>query len=154
MKTIVTNCFAILCMFVSNINAQELTPFAGNSKRPFLIDKIRQDDLRRVGAELTEQQVMGCFVSNLTPEQRSAIKTLVLAKDKQDIRINNKLNEKRVQLQTLESSDKPNIKSIHKIIDEIGALIVSQMKVEAECKQKIRNILTEEQRVEFDLNRQ
>ena len=152
MKTIVTGSIAILCMFVYSVNAQELSPFTGNSRRPFLIDNIRQDDLQRLGAELSEQQVMGCFVSNLTLEQRSAIKTLVLTKNKQKLQIDNKLNEKRAQLKSLESSEKPKLKSINKIIDEIGALIISRMKVEADCKQKIRNILTEEQRVEFDLN--
>jgi len=150
MKAIVTS-IMVLCLLAVNINAQELIPFGGNGRRPVLNENIKRGDMLRLGSALAEHQVLGCVVSDLTSEQLSAIKELVLAKDKQMIQIKNRLNEKKAQLITLESSDKPDLKSINKTIDEIGALIVSRIKAEAECKQKIRNILTEEQRVEFDL---
>ena len=150
MKAIVTY-ITVLCLFAANINAQDLIPFGGNNRRPFLNDNIKREEMLRLGSAFAERQILGCLVSDITPEQHSTIKELVLAKDKQMIQLNNQLKEKKAQLKTLESSDKPDLKSIHKTIDEIGALIVSRMKAEAECKQKIRNILTEEQRVEFDL---
>ena len=141
MKSIIKNSIAVLCLFATSINAQEIIPIEGNSKRPFLNENIKRGELLKPD-----------FVSDMTPEQRSAIKELILVKNKQITQLDNRLNEKQSQLQTLELSDKPKLKSINKIIDEIGKLIVARMKTEAAYKQKIRNLLTEKQRTEFDLN--
>ena len=150
MKSIVIS-MAVLCLFATNMNAQEIVPFGGNGKRPFLNENIKRADLLRLGSSFSEQLINDYSVSDMTPEQYSAIKELVLSKNKRVLQLNNQLNEKQAQLQTLESSEKPDLKSINKIIDEIGTLIVSRMKTEAECKQKVRNVLTDEQRIEFDL---
>ena len=141
MKSIVISIIAILCLFASSMHAQEIVPFGGNSKQPFLNENIKQ------------REVLNFFVPDMTPEQRMEIEALILAKNKQIIQLDNRLNEKQTQLQTLESSAKPNLKSINKIIDEIGKLFVSRMKTEAACTQKIRSLLTEKQRIEFDLKK-
>jgi Spy/CpxP family protein refolding chaperone len=91
------------------------------------------------------------FISDLTPQQYAEIKELILNKNKILIQTENELNEKKALLKTLETSDNPNMKSIDKLIEEIGSLIVTQMRANAECTQKIRSLLTEEQRVEFDM---
>lgn len=149
MKAIRTSLIAALCLCAAIINAQELVPFGGNSKRPFLNENTKRGEMLR--AAFAEQPIECFGISDLTPEQHAAIKESVLAKNKKVIQLNNQLNEKQAQLQSLESSDKSDLKSINKVIDEIGALIASRMKAEAECKQKIRSVLSEEQRVEFDL---
>ncbi len=144
----------ILGVFISGlslVNAQERIPFDSNDKRPVLNENIRQSDLLRLKPQLLERASQNDIVSDLTPEQKSKISDLILERDKQLLQAKNMLAEKEARLKTLESSDDVNMKSINKTIDEIGALIIKQMKTKAEYKQKIRQILTEKQRVEFDL---
>ncbi|MCL1942686.1 MAG: Spy/CpxP family protein refolding chaperone [Candidatus Azobacteroides sp.] len=144
-------CASMFLLSAGKVDAQNRVPFDAGNKRPFLNENIKSGELKRMEPDLWREITKNDIVSDLTPEQRSAIKDLITAKDKQLIQINNQLNEKKAYLRTLETSDNADLKSIDKTIDEIGALLVSQMKTEAECRQKIRSLLTEDQRIEFDL---
>ena len=86
-----------------------------------------------------------------TPEQQKQMAEFKLSLQKEMIQIDNQLNEKRAQLKTLEQVEKPNMKSVYSKIDEITDLQNQKMKVTATHKNKVRSILTEEQRVKFDL---
>jgi len=86
-----------------------------------------------------------------TPEQQKQMADFKLSLQKEMIQIDNQLNEKRAQLKTLEQVEKPNMKSVYAKIDEITDLQNQKMKVTATHRNKVRSILTEEQRVKFDL---
>ena len=91
------------------------------------------------------------MVSNLTSEQQEKIESLKLKHQKESLLIANEIREKRAQLRTLEQVDKPNMKAINSKIDEISDLQNKKMKLNAEHKSKVREQLTDQQRVQFDM---
>jgi len=90
--------------------------------------------------------------SNFTEDQQKQMQELRFKLQKENLQISNELNEKRAQLKTLQQVDKPNMKSINAKIDEISALQNKKMKLMAEHRNNVRNLLTDEQKVQFDLN--
>lgn len=91
------------------------------------------------------------MLSNLTTEQQQKIESLRLKHQKESLLLANEIREKRAQLRTLEQVDKPNMKAINSKIDEISDLQNKKMKLNAEHKSKVREQLTDEQRVQFDM---
>ena len=89
----------------------------------------------------------------LTAEQSEAISALRGELQKELIMINNQLAELRAQLRTLEQVDKPNMRAVNSKIDEITSLQNKRMKVMSANRAKVRELLTDEQRVEYDLKR-
>ena len=88
----------------------------------------------------------------LTAEQQNQVAEFRLNLQKEMLQIDNQLNEKRAQLKTLQQVDKPDMKSIFSKIDEITALQSKKLKAMVTQKNNVRSILTEEQRVKFDMN--
>ncbi len=127
--------FSMLVMFtfVLTLTAQE-------QKKEIVIKK--EGMMMANPAHLTPQ---------FTPEQHKQIAEFKLSLQKEMIQIDNQLNEKRAQLKTLEQVEKPDMKSVYAKIDEITDLQNRKMKVTATHRNKVRSILTEEQRVKFDL---
>jgi Spy/CpxP family protein refolding chaperone len=89
--------------------------------------------------------------SQLTDDQQKQIADLKLKHQKETLQLNNEINEKTAQLKTLQQIDKPNLKDINSKIDEISALQNKKMKAMAAHRNSVRSLLTEEQRVQFDL---
>lgn len=89
-------------------------------------------------------------IPDLTPEQQAKLKELHTANMKEMTTIKNQLVEKKAHLNTLRTSDNPNMSEIDKTIDEITALSGKMMKQRERMIQNIRKELTEEQRVYFD----
>lgn len=137
----------LLCtLFIAGAaNGQELVN--RQDKRPVLFDDIRNLNFIHDKAEPIVEDIP---VTNLSNEQVEQLWTLQVAKQKKLNNLNNLLTEKQAQQQTLEAADKANMKAINKVIDEQIGLISQQMKLEAEYKQKIRSILTEDQRIQYD----
>lgn len=90
-------------------------------------------------------------ISNLDATQKAKIKELSLQLKKELLPLKNVLDEKRARLKTQESAEKTDLASIHATIDEIHVLQAKMMKLRATNKQEIRKILTQEQRIEYDL---
>lgn len=91
-------------------------------------------------------------ISDLTPEQTKKIKELQTANRKEITQLRNLLHEKRARLNTLRTSDNPNMSEIDKTIDEIADLTAQMMKKRERLVQDVRKELTEEQRVQYDAN--
>lgn len=89
-------------------------------------------------------------IPGLDDQQRENIKKIRMDQMKERTQISNQLKEKRAKLEVLQTADKADMKEINKVIDEIAALQAAEMKAQAAARQKIRNILTEEQRIIFD----
>lgn len=130
--------------------AQELIPFKSSIRRPVLNDEVAGKAI----SNRNDFNGMNSFFATLSPEQKKKIKDIRLKEKKQLIQINNQLSEKKMHLITLQTAEKPDMKAINKTIDELTALIGSKMKIKSNSTQQIREMLTEEQRVEFDMNKQ
>jgi Spy/CpxP family protein refolding chaperone len=88
----------------------------------------------------------------LTEEQTKQIKQLQFDNQKKMLPMRNELDEKRAKMKTLETSDVPDMKAINSLIDEMVVLKAKKAKARAACYQEIRKILTDEQRIKFDLH--
>ncbi|MDD3033674.1 MAG: Spy/CpxP family protein refolding chaperone [Bacteroidales bacterium] len=117
-----------------------------------------QKEMRRAMKPATERGYMKADPQKLAPkftdDQKKQIADFKLAHDKQMIQVNNLLNEKKAQLKTLQSAEKPDMKKINSKIDEITDLMNQKMKISADHRNKVRSILTEEQRVRMDMMHQ
>lgn len=98
---------------------------------------------------------MGANPARLAPkfttEQSEAIAALRNDLQKEVLQINNKLAELRAQLRTLEQVEKPDMRAVNSKIDEITSLQNKRMKVLAANRAKVRSLLTDEQRLEYDM---
>ena len=90
-------------------------------------------------------------IKDLTDEQKQKIEKIKLTNQKENLQLRNKLSEKKAQLTTLECADNADMGAINKIIDEMAAIKAEMHKKRAVQKQEIRKILTDEQRLQFDL---
>lgn len=90
------------------------------------------------------------YFGGLSDEQRTEIKKIRTERMKERTQTRNLLKEKQAKLEVLQTEDKPNMKEIDKTIDEIASVKAKDMKAEAAARQKVRAMLTEEQRVYFD----
>jgi Spy/CpxP family protein refolding chaperone len=89
----------------------------------------------------------------LTAEQSQAIAALRSELSKELLQVNNQMAELRAQLRTLQQVDKPDLRAIDKKIDQVTDLQNKRMKLVARTEAKIRENLTEEQRLQYDLRR-
>lgn len=96
------------------------------------------------------QGVVCPYIPDLTEEQQSRITELRTAHLKEMQEFRNKIDENRVQYRSLVTGDPANRSAINEKIDEFTVLKNQMMKKQANHRQEVRNILTEEQRVYFD----
>ena len=92
-----------------------------------------------------------CNLPNLTEEQQKKIDELKVPHQKEMLMLRNQLQEKKAHLQTIRTADKVDMNAINTTIDEIGAIQVDKMKKREAHKQDVRKLLTDEQRVAFDM---
>jgi Spy/CpxP family protein refolding chaperone len=139
MKTNVLMFIALGVMMSLAVNAQpqRMQPYSGKSPQ-----EARQVE-RKEGFSMP-------FTKNLDEKQRAELRKISMEGAKENLKTRNLLKEKRARLEVLQTADKPDMKEINKVIDEIAALQAQEMKAKAASRQKIRNLLTEEQRVHFD----
>jgi Spy/CpxP family protein refolding chaperone len=93
-----------------------------------------------------------CCIPDLTDDQTAKIKKIKTAYLKDVMQLKNQLAEKKAHQRTLMTVDKPDVAAIDKTIDEIGALKIEMMKKEAKHKVAVRALLTDEQKLAFDMN--
>ena len=89
-------------------------------------------------------------LGNLDEKQREELQKIRTAQMKESTQFRNQLREKRAKLEVLQTADKPDTREINRVIDEIATIQAQEMKAQAASRQKIRSLLTEEQRVRFD----
>lgn len=89
---------------------------------------------------------------NLTAEQKTQIEKLKTAHMKEMIGLKNQLKEKKAHLRTVTTVDKVDMVEVNKTIDEIGVIKTEMMKKKEAHKQEVRKLLTEEQRLKFDMH--
>ncbi len=89
-------------------------------------------------------------IPNLTTDQETKLNDLRTKHLKEVTPLRNELQEKRARLNTLQSSEKPDMAAINKLIDEMGSLKTNLMKKQAAHRNEVSQILTDEQRVYFN----
>jgi Spy/CpxP family protein refolding chaperone len=90
-------------------------------------------------------------IPNLTDNQRKQISALRTPLSKELLPLTNLLSEKKAHLKTLQTSEKADLNAINSTIDEISQLQTQIMKKRAAHTQAIRKILTDDQRIAFDM---
>lgn len=93
-----------------------------------------------------------CGIPNLTDDQKAKIDVLKLDHKKKMLDINNQINEKEAHLITVTTGDKSNKDEAYKTIDEISVLRAIKEKLKLDHKLAVRALLTDEQKVWFDMN--
>lgn len=130
---------AFMMMF-STVTAQRRR--TDEPREPRAVEELQQRPLRENG-----------FCRNLpgiTQEQTDQIDKLRQQNMKNTQQLRNTVFEKRAHLRTLSATDNPDTDAINKTIDDISGIRAEIEKGRMATHQKIRNILTEEQRVIFD----
>lgn len=117
-----------------------------------VVDGLAQG--RQQGAERQYAQVRrqmdGTRIPDLTDDQQSKMKALRLDMQKSLLPLQNQIGEYDAKLKTLASVDNADLKAINKVIDSKTSALAKMMKIKAGNHQKIRAILTDEQRIVFD----
>lgn len=89
----------------------------------------------------------------LSEEQEAKIEDLRLSHLENMLTNRNELDEKKAKLNSLSTEKTVDMKAINSLIEEIGTLKTEMMKEKEAHHQEIRKILTDEQRIKFDLHR-
>lgn len=95
----------------------------------------------------------GCNMLDLSDDQQKKIDELRTAHMKDMLPLRNELNEKRARLQTLRTADKYDASETEKTLEEMSALKLKMAKEREAHKQEVRSLLTEEQRLKFDMHK-
>jgi len=93
-----------------------------------------------------------CANLNLSDEQTKSIEKLRVTHQKEMLQHRNEMAELKAKLTTLRSADKADMNAINSTIDKISILKTQQMKQKEAHIQDVRKLLTDEQRVQFDLH--
>jgi Spy/CpxP family protein refolding chaperone len=91
------------------------------------------------------------MIPKMTDDQKAKIKDLRIAHFKEIQPLRNQLGELKAKQKTLTTAEKPDMKLINANIDEITKVMNQLMKSRSQLKQQIRALLTDEQRVFFDM---
>jgi len=91
-------------------------------------------------------------IPDLTDAQKTQIKDMRTANMKEMLPLRNELQEKQAHKRTISTGDNVKMSEINKTIDEIGAIKTNMAKKRATHRQNIRKILTDNQRVFFDMH--
>ena len=130
---------ATVTSLTTNAQPQRMQPYSGKS--PKEVKEVMQV-MRPEGFSIP--------TGNLDDQQREEIRKIRTEQVKERMQTRNLLKEKRAKLEVLQTADQPDMKEINKVIDEIASIQAQEMKAQAANRQKIRNLLTDEQRVYFD----
>lgn len=89
-------------------------------------------------------------IPNLTEEQQTKIKEIRVAHLKEVQTLQNQMGELKAKQKTLSTAEKPDQKAIDANIDEITKVQNQMMKKASSMHQKVRALLTDEQKIWFD----
>lgn len=91
-------------------------------------------------------------ILELTEVQKKQFKQERLALIKKKLPIKNKIRENKEELRTLSTQDQVDLSKINSLIEEIGNNKIMLMQTKAEHVNKLRSLLTEEQKIIFDIH--
>jgi len=89
-------------------------------------------------------------IPGLTDDQKAKMKDIRMASYKELKSLENQLGELRAKEHTLATADKPDLNAINANIDDITKVQNKIMKAKAAAHQQVRALLTDEQKMVFD----
>ena len=101
----------------------------------------------RIGRRITSMY----GVPNLTDDQKNKIKELRTPHAREILTLRSLLAERRAHLRMLQTVDKADLNAINSTIDEMTQLQARILKKQAIHTQALRKILTDDQRIAFDM---
>ncbi|MBS1680503.1 MAG: Spy/CpxP family protein refolding chaperone [Bacteroidetes bacterium] len=116
----------------------------------------RTDSVRTMRSHKTFQSRSGNgmhVIPNLTDDQKAKIKAQRVAFGKETLPLTNQLAEKRAHLRTLQTAATVDVNAVNATIDDIAKTQSQLMKRQAANYEAIRKLLTDEQRLAFDLRK-
>lgn len=131
----------LMAAFSTNLTAQQ------RAHNPDRMQERMQQNQKGMGNH--HMQLMAKL--DLSEEQKNQIQEWHLDQLKEMMTQIASIKEKYAQLQTLKIADNYNENAVNDLIEEISELKSAMMKQRASHQQNIREILTDEQRVKFDL---
>lgn len=105
-----------------------------------------------MGKNCNSQGNCSIGIPDLTESQKTEIQKLKTAHMKEVMPLKNQLNEMQARLKTLTTANNPDMNAINAEIDKIGKIKTDLQKMKAKHHQDIRKLLTEDQRVMFDMH--
>lgn len=129
--------------FITAMTIASMLTFSGS----MLAQPAHKDEMKRTDSH-KEMQHRG--IPNLTDEQKAKIKELHVANYKETNPLRNQLGELKAKQKTLSTAENPDMKAINANIDEITKVMNQLMKSKAAFHQKVRALLTDEQKIWFD----
>ncbi len=90
-------------------------------------------------------------IPDLTETQKTKLTEMRAANMKEMLPLKNELQEKKAHLNTISTGDNVNMNDVNKTLDEMGAIKTNMAKKRAAHRQEVRKILTDDQRVFFDM---
>jgi len=121
------------------------------SAQPLINKDVRIIRGIQPGMQMKENHEVLVKALNLTDEQKASFKKIMLAMHKEILPVRNEIGEAQAHQKTLMSADKPDLAAINKNIDKIGGLKIEIAKISVKHRLEMRNLLTDEQRVRFDM---
>lgn len=91
-------------------------------------------------------------IPDLTDAQKTKLTDMRAANMKEMLPLRNELKEKQAHLNTISTGDNVNMTDVNKTIGEIGAIKIDMAKKRASHRQEVRKILTDNQKVFFDMH--
>ena len=106
---------------------------------------------QKSGNPTCQHDKQGCPIANLTDDQQKKIDALRQTMMQQSLELQTQIKEKQAHLKTLTIAAQPDMAAINKTVDEIYVLKAELAKKREAHKQEVRKVLTEEQRLQFDM---
>jgi Spy/CpxP family protein refolding chaperone len=103
------------------------------------------------GMEEHHKNGIGREIPGLSEEQAKKIEALHISFQKEMLSLKNQMAELKAHKRTLSTTDKVDMKAIYANIDAITQVQNQIMKKGEDHRQQVRSILTDEQRLRFDL---
>jgi len=91
-------------------------------------------------------------IPDLTDVQQEKMKKLHTSLAKEMLPLKNQLGEKEARMKTVSTGDNVKMNEVYAVIDEISAIKTNMAKKKAAHRQEIREILTDDQKVWFDMH--
>ncbi|OYT12384.1 MAG: hypothetical protein B6I18_00790 [Bacteroidetes bacterium 4572_112] len=101
--------------------------------------------------QMNKGEMMMNRIPDITDDQKAKIKTIRTESMKQMLPLKNEMNVLKAEKRALCTAEEVNIKAINKKIDAQSKIKADIMKLRAKARQDIRALLTDDQRIVFDM---
>ncbi|MFY0608490.1 MAG: periplasmic heavy metal sensor [Cyclobacteriaceae bacterium] len=143
MKMQAKNIFSVVIILAMSTIAMAQPPGGGQRQ------EMRAPQDQRMAPKAEGERMMRML--DLSDEQKEQMKAIKTDAQMEILPLKNSLAEKEARLVTLQTASNVDMKAIEKQIEEIGQVKVTMAKIKARSHQKVRALLTDDQRIKLDM---